>query len=78
MRQLGLDRVLQLTFGSGEQCYHLFLEFFAGGNIILCNHSMHIMVVTRPYDTTQGKPIGLGAQYPLEDVGSLPPKPLSY
>ena len=30
VRQLGVDRVVDFSFGSGEACYHLILELYAG------------------------------------------------
>ena len=29
VRQLGIDRIVDFTFGSGEACYHLILELYA-------------------------------------------------
>ena len=29
VRQLGVDRIVDFTFGSGEACYHLILELYA-------------------------------------------------
>jgi predicted ribosome quality control (RQC) complex YloA/Tae2 family protein len=45
--QLGIDRVVMLTFGSGENAYHLFLEFYAKGNIVLTDHKHIILAVHR-------------------------------
>jgi predicted ribosome quality control (RQC) complex YloA/Tae2 family protein len=45
--QLGIDRAVRLTFGSGENAYHLFLEFYAKGNIVLTDHNHIILAVHR-------------------------------
>ena len=36
--QLGIDRVVDLTFGRGEACYHILVELYASGNVILTDH----------------------------------------
>ena len=38
VQQLGMDRVVCFTFGSGEASYHLILELYDKGNIILCDY----------------------------------------
>jgi predicted ribosome quality control (RQC) complex YloA/Tae2 family protein len=45
VKQLGVDRILQLTFSDG--LYHLFLEFFAGGNVILTDAELNQLAVLR-------------------------------
>ena len=37
--QLGVDRVVDFRFGSGEGCHHIILEMYAGGNIILTDQT---------------------------------------
>ncbi|KAI8921026.1 hypothetical protein DFJ77DRAFT_448289 [Powellomyces hirtus] len=45
--QLGADRVVDLRFGEGEHAYHLILEFYASGNIILTDHEYRILALLR-------------------------------
>ncbi|CCX32746.1 Similar to Uncharacterized protein C132.01c; acc. no. Q9USN8 [Pyronema omphalodes CBS 100304] len=45
VEQLGVDRILRLTFSDG--LYYLFLEFFAGGNVILTDGEMTQLAVLR-------------------------------
>ncbi|KAJ3176325.1 hypothetical protein HDU87_005367 [Geranomyces variabilis] len=47
VNQLGADRVVDLRFGEGEAAYHLILEFFASGNIILTDHEYRILALLR-------------------------------
>ncbi|KAJ3163711.1 hypothetical protein HDU86_000305 [Geranomyces michiganensis] len=47
VNQLGVDRVVDLRFGEGEAAYHLILEFFASGNIILTDHEYRILALLR-------------------------------
>lgn len=62
VEQLGVDRILKLTFSDGQ--YHLFLEFFAGGNVILTDAEMHILAVLRTVIPEDGGPeCKIGATY---------------
>ncbi|KAJ3168662.1 hypothetical protein HDU88_001555 [Geranomyces variabilis] len=47
LNQLGADRVVDMRFGEGEAAYHLILEFFASGNIILTDHEYRILALLR-------------------------------
>jgi len=51
--QLGVDRVLLLTFGSGESTNHLILELYASGNIILTDKDFTILSLLRAYKTEE-------------------------
>ena len=48
IEQLGVDRVLDLTFGSGEAAYHLIVELYDRGNILLTDSTYMIINVLRP------------------------------
>lgn len=52
VQQLGIDRIVDLQFGSGEVAHHVFLELFDRGNIMLTDHNLTILYVLRPH--TQG------------------------
>ncbi len=43
VEQLGFDRILLLTFGKGENTYHVVIELFGKGNVILCDKGMTIL-----------------------------------
>ncbi|KAK6441521.1 hypothetical protein LTR95_002246 [Oleoguttula sp. CCFEE 5521] len=45
VRQVGTDRVIELVFSEG--LYRLFLEFYAGGNVILCDAELNILTLLR-------------------------------
>jgi len=47
VRQLGLDRVVDLTFGVGDKAHHLIFEFYAAGNMILTDHQFNILDLLR-------------------------------
>ncbi|MCR9067172.1 MAG: NFACT family protein, partial [Cytophagales bacterium] len=38
VRQLGIDRVIDFTFGSNEATYHIIIELHSKGNVILTDH----------------------------------------
>jgi predicted ribosome quality control (RQC) complex YloA/Tae2 family protein len=48
--QQALDRVLVLTFGSGDSLVRLVLEFYAAGNIILTDGAYNISALIRSYE----------------------------
>ncbi|KAJ3191313.1 hypothetical protein HK101_007892 [Irineochytrium annulatum] len=47
IRQFGMDRIMDLTFGENEFAFHLVLEFYASGNIILTDHDWTILAILR-------------------------------
>lgn len=48
INQLGVDRVADLTFGSGEAANHLIVELYDKGNIVLTDGQYNILNVLRP------------------------------
>jgi len=50
VRQLGRDRVVILTFGTEERAFHLIIELYDKGNIILSNFEYRIVACLRPHD----------------------------
>lgn len=65
--QIGIDRIVDMQFGHGEQAHHLILEFYAQGNIILTDANYRIIMLLRvhTYATAGGAgamtTIGAGA-----------------
>lgn len=55
LTQLGSDRIIDFQFGVGDATYHLILELFDRGNIVLCDHEMTILNVLRPH--TEGETV---------------------
>ncbi|KAI4467690.1 nuclear export mediator factor nemf [Holotrichia oblita] len=53
--QVGSDRILDLQFGTGEVAYHVILELYDRGNIILTDFELTILYVLRPH--TEGDKI---------------------
>ena len=69
VRQLGADRVVVFTFGSGEAAHHLVLELFSQGNIILCDATWTILTLLRSHrDDAADLQILPRGKYPLGAV----------
>lgn len=66
MSQVGTDRVLEFQFSEGQ--YRLFLEFYAGGNIVLTDKDLNIISLLRivPEGTDQEE-LRVGLKYRLEN-----------
>jgi predicted ribosome quality control (RQC) complex YloA/Tae2 family protein len=48
VRQLGMDRIVELQFGTGEAAYHIILEMYDRGNIMITDYQYTILNVLRP------------------------------
>ncbi|KAL4896872.1 telomere recombination-domain-containing protein [Aspergillus ambiguus] len=59
--QIGTDRVIDFSFSDGQ--YHLFLEFFAGGNIIVTDAELTILAVFRQVSAGEGEEARVGIKY---------------
>lgn len=76
MKQLGSDRVVQLTFGSGESEVKLLLEFYASGNIILVNSSYQVLTLLRSHrDDAKGTATMAQHTYPIQTIKLRTPTP---
>lgn len=49
LSQLGTDRIIDLQFGTGEAAYHIILELYDKGNIIITDFELTILNVLRPH-----------------------------
>jgi predicted ribosome quality control (RQC) complex YloA/Tae2 family protein len=66
VRQLGVDRLVAFTFGAGDEAFHLVLELFAGGNIILLDHECKIISLLRTHtDEATGSKTAVGEIYSM-------------
>lgn len=43
VRQLGLDRVVDIVFGTGDYEHHLIIQFYVSGNIFLTDNEYKIL-----------------------------------
>jgi len=49
LQMIGLDRVVDLKFGSGESAFHIIFELYASGNLILTDYDLNIVVLLRTH-----------------------------
>ncbi len=69
IQQLGVDRIVQLTIGSGEATYYLILEFYAQGNVILTDKSYQVLTLLRSHrDDAKGMATMARHTYPIHTV----------
>lgn len=66
IRQLGVDRIVDMTFGSGEAAYHLILELYDRGNIVLTDCRHLILSVLRPRTDEENVRFAVNERYPVE------------
>uniref|UniRef100_A0A673NF03 Ribosome quality control complex subunit NEMF n=1 Tax=Sinocyclocheilus rhinocerous TaxID=307959 RepID=A0A673NF03_9TELE len=77
VKQLGVDRIVDIQFGSDEAAYHLILELYDRGNIILTDHEFTILNLLR-FRTAEAEDvdvkIAVRERYPVENA--RPQEPL--
>ncbi|MEQ2187418.1 hypothetical protein GOODEAATRI_004520 [Goodea atripinnis] len=75
VKQLGIDRIIDIQFGSDEAAYHLIVELYDRGNIILADHEYTILNLLR-FRTAEAEDVKIVVRerYPVESA--RPPEPL--
>ncbi|KAI9641696.1 hypothetical protein NHQ30_009552 [Ciborinia camelliae] len=64
--QIGTDRIIEFQFSDGQ--YRLYLEFYAGGNIILTDKELNILTLLRVVDPGEAQEeLRVGLKYSLEN-----------
>lgn len=66
LKQLGTDRVIDMQFGSNEAAYHIILELYNRGNIVLTDHEMTILYVLRPHVEGETIRFAVKEKYPMD------------
>ncbi|KAL2055789.1 hypothetical protein ABVK25_004033 [Lepraria finkii] len=61
--QVGTDRIIELQFSDGQ--YRLFLEFYAGGNIVLTDRDLSIIALLRIV-AEENEQLRVGLKYSLD------------
>uniref|UniRef100_A0A1Y1MZR1 NFACT RNA-binding domain-containing protein n=1 Tax=Photinus pyralis TaxID=7054 RepID=A0A1Y1MZR1_PHOPY len=64
LTQIGLDRIVILQFGTGEAAYHVILELYDRGNILLTDYEMTILNVLRPHTEGDKVKFAVREKYP--------------
>ena len=76
IEQLGVDRVVDMQFGSGEVAHHLIVEIYDRGNVILTDHKYTILQLLRNRTDKEAElRFHKDEQYPLESVRQQKPPP---
>ncbi|XP_040056386.2 ribosome quality control complex subunit NEMF [Gasterosteus aculeatus] len=79
VKQLGIDRIVDIQFGSDEAAYHLIIELYDRGNVILTDFEYTILNLLR-FRTAEAEAeaedvkIAVRERYPVESA--RPPEPL--
>ncbi|XP_018021202.1 ribosome quality control complex subunit NEMF homolog, partial [Hyalella azteca] len=68
VQQLGADRVVQLTFGSGPAQHHLIIELYDRGNITLTDANYTILIILRPRTDAEETRLAAHEVYPLNNM----------
>lgn len=71
IEQLGMDRVIDLTFGKGEAAYHILVELYASGNVILTDHEYTILSLLRSHKFEDDATISVKAKYPFSHAANM-------
>lgn len=75
INQLGADRSVDFTFGYGETAFHLILELYVSGNLLLTDHEYKILALLRTHSDQQSK-VAMRQTYPLSSALGLLTVPL--
>jgi len=71
VEQLGIDRVVDLQFGKGEHAYHILVELYAAGNVILTDHEYTILSLLRSHKFDETAKIGIREKYPFTAAAGM-------
>ena len=69
--QLGIDRVVDITFGKGEFAHHILVELYASGNVILTDHEYTILSLLRSHKFEENARIAVKQKYPFTHAANL-------
>lgn len=68
IRQVGVDRVVVFTFGFEQFAYHLIVELYASGNVILTDSSYLILTTLRTHAFDDETRIAVRETYPFDTL----------
>lgn len=66
-----MERVVVLTFGSGEVQNHVILELYSQGNIILTDKEFVILQLIRSHQFNENVKTAVNEKYPFEFAANL-------
>lgn len=65
VRQVGIDRVVDLQFGTETGAFHVLLELYASGNIILTDFEYNILTLLRTHKYDEDTKCAVKEKYPF-------------
>ncbi|XP_013097254.2 ribosome quality control complex subunit NEMF homolog [Stomoxys calcitrans] len=65
LSQVGTDRIVDFQFGAGEAAYHIILELYDRGNIVLTDHEMTIVYILRSHQEGEDVRFAIREKYPI-------------
>uniref|UniRef100_A0A8B9M4V4 Ribosome quality control complex subunit NEMF n=1 Tax=Accipiter nisus TaxID=211598 RepID=A0A8B9M4V4_9AVES len=76
VKQLGIDRIVDFQFGSDEAAYHLIIELYDRGNIVLTDHEYVILNILR-FRTNEADDVRFAVRerYPVDSAKAAAPLP---
>ncbi|XP_061854408.1 ribosome quality control complex subunit NEMF isoform X2 [Colius striatus] len=76
IKQLGIDRIVDFQFGSDEAAYHLIIELYDRGNIVLADHEYIILNILRfRTDEADDVRFAVRERYPIDSAKAPTPLP---
>ncbi|XP_005505211.2 ribosome quality control complex subunit NEMF isoform X2 [Columba livia] len=76
VKQLGIDRIVDFQFGSDEAAYHLIVELYDRGNIVLTDHEYIILNILRfRTDEADDVRFAVRERYPVDNAKAAAPLP---
>ncbi|XP_061468595.1 ribosome quality control complex subunit NEMF [Rhineura floridana] len=74
VQQLGVDRIVDFQFGSDEAAYHLIIELYDRGNIVLTDHEYLILNILR-FRTDEADDVKFAVRelYPVDNAKASAP-----
>lgn len=66
LNQRGTDRIIDLQFGTGEASYHIILELYDRGNIVITDYTFTIINVLRPHTEGDKIKFAVREKYPQD------------
>ncbi|NXW48544.1 NEMF factor, partial [Nyctiprogne leucopyga] len=76
VKQLGVDRIVDFQFGSDEAAYHLIIELYDRGNIVLTDHEYLILNILRfRTDEADDVRFAVRERYPVDSAKAAAPLP---
>ncbi|XP_075283397.1 ribosome quality control complex subunit NEMF [Opisthocomus hoazin] len=76
VKQLGIDRIVDFQFGSDEAAYHLVVELYDRGNVVLTDHEYIILNILRfRTDEADDVRFAVRERYPVDSAKAPAPLP---